>query len=320
MRRFFAVAFAPALLVASLNAQPAPSQTAPPQTARQALIEMFFGQTPNHLEKHLSDVTRKAWQNLENTNGQSMLGTFSMLAKQAQQGKEKIETFDTGSTLFTIRDIPGENHDKMDVTVESDSLSGDEDQMELALHVVRNGKEEALPVIPRFTFLMKMESGVWRLNEVGLSIRMPLTDPEFLKGLLQRQRGENEQMALMSMRSVIFAENSYQSAQGGFACTLSALRSSGKAAGAAQRPYLYDEQLASGKKNGYVFAISGCDATHYQLSPNRHSQIQASAPIVQTRAATCGLLPTARRLHAWPAAKLWRINLGLLFRLLLRPV
>jgi TonB family protein len=93
---------------------------------------------------------------------------------------------------------------------------------------------------------------------------MPLADPDFLKGLLERQRGENEQMALMSMRSVISAENSYQSAQGGFACTLSALGSGGKA-GAAGPKYLYDTQLASGKKNGYNFVISACDATHYQL-------------------------------------------------------
>jgi protein TonB len=29
--------------------------------------------------------------------------------------------------------------------------------------------------------------------------------------------------------------------------------------------YLYDPQLASGKKNGYVFVISSCDGSHYKI-------------------------------------------------------
>ena len=264
MRLLSGAAFAlSALVLSSLNAQTAASQAAPPQTARQALIEMFFGQAPNHLEKHLPEVTRQAFQDLESADGQSVLGTFASLAKQAQQGNEKVETFDTGSVIFAITDIADGNHNKTDVTVESDTLSGDEDQIELALHLTRDGKEEAIPLIPHFTFVMKMESGVWRLNEVGASVRVSLADPAFLKSLLQRQREQNEQMALMSMRLVISAENSYQSAQGGFACALSALGKTGKEPG--HHFYLYDTQLMSGKKNGYVFAISACDASHYQL-------------------------------------------------------
>lgn len=264
MRPLSAVAFVLAVLVSSS----AYSQTAPPapqQTARQALIEMFFGQAPDHLEKHLPAVTRQAFQNLEGGDGQSVLGAFSMFAKQAQAGKDKIETFDTGSTLFTVSGLPGETYDKVDVTVEQDELSGDEDQIELALHLMRGGKEETLPFIPRFTFSMKMESDLWRLNEISVAMRLPLADPAFLKSLLERQRSENEQIALSSMRSVLYAEKSYQSANGGFACTLSALGSASKEPGATHRAYLYDSQLASGKKNGYIFAISACDASHYQF-------------------------------------------------------
>ncbi len=46
----------PLLLFSSLHAQ----TTQAPQTARQALIEMFFGSAPNHLEKHLPSTTRNA--------------------------------------------------------------------------------------------------------------------------------------------------------------------------------------------------------------------------------------------------------------------
>jgi TonB family protein len=271
MRPFSAVAVALVLALsispsvhAHVHAQTAASQGTPPQTARQALIEMFFGQAPNHLEKHLPDVTRRAFQSLEGADGQSALGVFSMLTKQAE-GKDKIETFDTGSTLFTAKDLPGGSYDKMEMTVERDDLSGDEDQIELALHMIRGGKEETLPFILRFIFSMKMEADVWRLNEISFAMRLPLADPAFLKSLLEHQRSQNEQMTLMSMRSVLAAEKSYESANGSFACTLSALASAGKEPGTARHTYLYDSQLVSGKKNGYVFAISGCDATHYQF-------------------------------------------------------
>jgi TonB family protein len=265
MRPLTGIVFALVLLVSSVHAQTESSQAAPPQTARQALIEMLFGQAPNHLEKHLPEVTRQAFENLKGAGGQSFLGEFSMFAKQAEQGKDKFEIFDTGPTLFTAKDLPGGNYEKMDVTVERDDLTGDEDQIELAMHMTRGGKEEALPFILRITFSMKMESDVWRLNEIGLGVRLPLADPAFLKSLLERQRSQNEQMAIWSMRSVLSAEKSYQASQGSYACTLSALGSASKETGAAHRAYLYDSQLASGKKNGYIFAISGCNTSHYQL-------------------------------------------------------
>jgi TonB family protein len=267
MRRFCGRALALAIfalaILASFATQTAWAQAAEQQTARQALIEMFFSQAPKHLEKHLPEITQQALQKLQAGNGSSVLTAFSGFAQQAASGKEKLETFDTGSTLFTVKSVPGASFDELDVTVEQDSLSGDEDEIELGMHVIRAGKEESLPVIPRFTFTMKIDSGVWRLNEVGASVTVPLADPDFLKGLLDRQRTENEQMAIFSMRSVIVAETSYQAANNAFACSLSAL--GGKPTGALQR-YLWDAQLVSGKKNGYVFAISNCDATHYQLA------------------------------------------------------
>ena len=37
--------------------------------------------------------------------------------------------------------------------------------------------------MPRITFAMKMESGVWKLNEILFSVRLPLADPDFLKSI-----------------------------------------------------------------------------------------------------------------------------------------
>jgi TonB family protein len=265
MRPLTSIVFALVLLVSSVRAQTESSQAAPPQTARQALIEMLFGQAPNHLEKHLPEVTRQAFENLKAAGGQNFLDELSMLAKQAEQGRDKFDVFDTGPTLFTAKDLPGGNYDKIDITVERDDLTGDEDQIELAIHMTRGGKEEAIPFILRITFSMKMESDIWRLNEIGVGVRLPLAEPGFLKSLLERQRNQNEQMAIWSMSSVLSAEKSYQASHGSFACTFSALGGASKETGGAHGASLYDPQLASGKKNGYNFAISGCDTSHFQL-------------------------------------------------------
>src|SRR5437660_8234959 len=91
----------------SVKAQTAASsQTLPPQTARQALIEMVFGTSATHLEKHLPDVTRRTVKRMGSGNGQSFLSDFSSLASQAKAGGAKFETFDVGPTLLTL-DQPG---------------------------------------------------------------------------------------------------------------------------------------------------------------------------------------------------------------------
>src|SRR5438445_10099158 len=100
------------------------------------------------------------------------------------------------------------------------------------------GKEDTtLPFIPRFTFSMKMESDVWRLNEISVAVRLPLADPDFLKSIEDRQRGQNEQTTIWSVRQVTTAERAYQSAHGNFACTLSALGNAGKQPGTGNGAY-----------------------------------------------------------------------------------
>jgi hypothetical protein len=254
MRRLMAI-FVPALLSSFVNAQ----ATQAPQTARQALIEMFFGSAPNHLERHLPDVTRKSLQKLDSGDGRSLLSEFSMIAMQAKATGANLQTFDSGPTLVTIEQQQQADH--VEITVERDDLMGDEDQIELALHISKNGKEESLPVIPRFTFSMKTEADVWRLNEISVTVRVPLADPDFLKTIEDRQRAQNEQTTIWSLRTVTESEKAYAKAQGGYACTLSALTKKG----ANGQSFFWDTQLASGKKGGYIYAISSCDTSHYKI-------------------------------------------------------
>src|SRR6478672_12243337 len=247
------------------SSQTASSQSASSQTARQALLEMFFGEKPNHLEKHLPDVTRRSLSKLSSPDAPNVLAEFSMMASQIRSGGAALQTFDTGPTLLTAEDPRGGGPDKIELTVERDDLIGDEDQIELALHMYKNGKEESLPVIPRFTFSMQSDADVWRLNEISVTVRVPLSDPSFLKTIEDQQRNRNEQMTMFALQQVNTAEKAYAAAQGHFACSLAAL---GPRNGRGQPPtnaYLWDPQLASGKKNGYVFVISSCDPGRYKV-------------------------------------------------------
>ncbi len=271
MRCSYRLSLKPAILATILAAQITLAQPPPPQTARQALIEMFFSEASGHFEKHLPDITRAALGKLGAENGQSVPGIFSALSMQAKAGGSKVETFDAGPTLFKSKGLPGRTDDEIEITVERDDLVGGEDQIELALHITKDGKEEKLfPRILRFTFVMKMESDIWRLNEVDATARFPIADPGFLKALEEDRAKQNQQMSLFATRSIVNAEKSYQAAQGSYACKLSALGSSGK--DAMYRTYLYDQQLAGGKKNGYVFSISECTPAHYRLSAEPEAQ------------------------------------------------
>lgn len=234
-----------------------------PQTARQALIEMFFGQSADHFEKHLPPATLRTLKKLDSGNGQGTLTQLSMLAALAKASGTGIETFDTGPTLLKVEDShnPGQ---KLEVTVERDDLAGEEDQIELAFHLSKDIEATMPPFLSRFTFIMKMDSDIWRLNEISVTLRVPLTDPDFLKGLEERSQNQNEQIRIWSVRSVNTAETAYKAANGSYACDL-AMLGPGKQTSGANRPYLYDKDLASGKKNGYVFAISGCDDSHYKI-------------------------------------------------------
>jgi TonB family protein len=186
-----------------------------------------------------------------------------MIASQIRSDGTAFETFDTGPTLLTAENPRGGGPDKIELTVERDDLIGDEDQIELALHMYKNGKEETLPVIPRFMFSMQSDADVWRLNEISVTVRVPLSDPTFLKTIEDQQRSRNEQMTMFALQQVNTAEKAYSAAQGHFACSLAAL---GPRDGKPNtNAYLWDAQLVSGKKYGYVFVISSCDPGRYKV-------------------------------------------------------
>src|SRR5215813_13425214 len=97
-------------------------QPAAPQTARQALLEMFVGKAPDGFEKHLPAAAHHALV------GKGTPSPFSIVAQIAGAGRrlasgEHFETYDEGSLLLVSEPSPRE---KIEVVVDQDSLMGEE--------------------------------------------------------------------------------------------------------------------------------------------------------------------------------------------------
>lgn len=238
------------------------AQNPAPQSARQALIEIFLGTAPNHLERHLPDVTKKSFSRMNSSESQNLLAELSSLSSQIKASGAKIETFDTGPTILTVADKAPQDLERMEVTVERDDLVGDEDEIELAVHLPQELRDQALPITPHITFAMKTEGDVWRLTDITVMVKFPLADPDFLKTIEDRQRKKNEQMTVWAMRTIAGEEESYHARRGSYACSLAGLADANKPS--PEGGAFFDPELATGKKGGYVFAISGCDALHYK--------------------------------------------------------
>jgi len=257
-----------------------------PQTARQALLEMFFSKTPGTFEKHLPQATQAALRKAQPASGASMLAGFSAITTQLSARGQQLQTFEAGPTLLLIDDP--QTHSKFEITVERDDLRGDEDEIELAFHGSKDGETQTAGAKFRLTLTMKQEAGSWRLNEIAASVGVSLSDPEFLKAMTKNMRptvngvgtampsssapqvmnlatasiAANEAATVGTVRTLNTAEITYAATFPtlGFTCTLSDLGGMGGGNGVSEhQAMLIDPRLANGRKNGYLFALSGCN-------------------------------------------------------------
>ncbi len=253
------------------GAQPAP------QTARQALIEMFFGKTPGSLEKHLPDAFREALGKATAGQSNSTLATFALLASQLQANGQELQTFEAGPVLLSFEN-PRQNS-KFEIVIENDDLRADEDDIEVSFRGYKDGQAQFTSLSPRLVFGMKQEKSVWRLNEITTTFKISLTDPEILKAISDWKppantysavsispssgmHGANEAFAISGVRSILRAETTYANTYGhGYTCSLTDLGGMGGTERNDHQAMLIDPRLASGKKNGYVFAFSGCSGS-----------------------------------------------------------
>ena len=254
-----------AITISSVFAQQQ-APAAPPQTARQALIEMITGGREAAM-RHLTVEMQKSLQAKGNKSFAQGLVVFD----EIKAGSSAFQVFDTGQVLLSFSE-PGKN-EKLEVHVESDDLSGDTDNIELSFHHFLDSVEQDLPytdMLSHFTIGLKRQENIWRLNEILIGIKVPVGDPALLDKIGKDMAGggmvgakigtgtngqsESPQMtAEQSVMMIAFAEEAYaqRHPETGFTCSLADL---GKATS-----FNLDERIFKGEpSNGYKFTLSGC--------------------------------------------------------------
>jgi hypothetical protein len=121
-----------------------PPQTPPPQTARQALLEILLAKTPAPFQKHLPDSAQSL---IKKDSGVFPLRDLSEALSELRLAERKLETFDTGPTLLRSEN-PGIEQ-TVEVQVESESDDGGEDELQLVVHIYRAGRLLPCPLCPR---------------------------------------------------------------------------------------------------------------------------------------------------------------------------
>ncbi len=257
-------------------------------------MEMFSLKSQGTFVKHLPAATLTA---LEKAGALNTLQQYSMLTSQLHSTGNQLETFETGPVLLTS--VDPKTSQKVEVIVESDSQQGEDDNIVLTFRTYKDRQIQKTPFMPRITFAMKMESGVWKLNEILVSIRLPLADPDFLKSITDGIKSRTASPAVQpqiqvtqnqpvqwqpgtqnhgfdssiqtAMRSILTAEIAYSATYRavGYTCTLSDLDGFGGGEPNEHQAMLIPSGLAGGKRFGYVFTLSGCTgrpATGFQLA------------------------------------------------------
>jgi hypothetical protein len=279
MQKFAAVILSLILSSAGLWAKSGAQEV--PQTARQALMEMFFSKESGTFLKHLPAVTRAT---LEQTGALATVQQYSGLTAQFQTQGKSFQTFATGSVMLATEDP--KTGQKVEIVVDNDSLQGDRDDIELSFRTYKDNQPQRSPFMPRVVFSMKMESGLWTLSDIAITINLPLADPDLLKrisdGMKARAAVAGSQIhavgvgqfpgqipasnlgsdasTLAAVRKILAAENTYAATYPvvGYTCTLSNLDGFGAAEANEHQAMLISSGLASGKHLGYIFSLSGC--------------------------------------------------------------
>src|SRR5438552_5720280 len=216
-----------AFLVIGATAAGAQTQS-PPQTARQAVLEMLFSKDPKAVQKHIPENARKIFTETDSGLLNMLSAQLSMFQREAVNNRGHIETFDAGPLLFTSENPESVRPQRIEIVVDRDDLSGDEDQIELSLRTYKNGILDHLPVVPSLILDMKQEKDIWRLGQITLAIHVPLSDPDYVKGIADEMHKTRQRMAefgaIMSLQSLETAEVSRQKkSTGSYTCNLADL-------------------------------------------------------------------------------------------------
>jgi hypothetical protein len=169
------------------------------------------------------------------------------------------------------------------VHVDNDDLNGEEATLQLSIHEFRDEKETDTPFqfLRKITVGMKKQENIWRLNEIGVTAKLPVGDPAMYRTLNQQSQtsasqaaGDGEDMSaswrapsvdasqiskvdiqttlsLLSLQEQFYAS---QHPEQGFSCSLSDLvPEPGQSEG-----FGIDPQVKTGISNGFRISVSGC--------------------------------------------------------------
>ncbi|HLW52500.1 MAG TPA: hypothetical protein VKW06_06625 [Candidatus Angelobacter sp.] len=257
------------------SAQQQQTPPAPVQSPRQALIEMANGQVVKHLTVEVQQLLNQA----ENKQALLALGMTSSLKSELGQD---VQIFDSGPVLASLNQ-PG-THRKIEIHIDNDDMSGDQDTIELSIHSFHDGAERVeqdeawQTFVSHFTVTMVRQQNLWRLSKIGVGVELAVGDPEFLKKTYLKsqaaginmvgggigpeahtsiQAGETVQRPEMTPNQLAvmigFAEQSFarEHADVGFTCSLADLAEGASA-------YGLDPQIATGSYKGYKISLTGC--------------------------------------------------------------
>jgi hypothetical protein len=238
-------------LAAPLTAQTGPA----PQTPRQALIEIMFGKDRSATLKHLPSalVSQLA------ADPAAAEDFLDWLKSTASPGRP-IQVFEAGPILAVLEG----RGDKPEMAVEKEDLQGSNAELVI---VLRQGGErvDATLLEPRLKANLKMEDGVWRLIAMEYGARVRLDNAATLEGYFRQKAAARpraqESSAVGAVRTLNTAEVTYAVSYPnvGFTCSLTDLDGSESSKQPSERAaMLIDENLASGRKSGYIFQLSGC--------------------------------------------------------------
>jgi hypothetical protein len=253
-----------------------PAIQARPQTARQAIVEMINGDEQAAF-KHLTEEVQQSMKAPGSKAGVSQAAA-GFLRELRQGPNSGTEVFDTGPVLLSFSEA--KTHEKLELHVDSDDLTADEDRLTLSLHEFRDGLEIDTPLhlISQIEVGMKRQKGIWRLNDITISAKVPLGDPNLMKrlgaggvagihlaatpfGVYPAQNTTKAKLdAESTLRMLAIAEGMYASMhpETGFTCSLSDLVDQSRATLSGMG---VDRAVGSGSLNGYSFTISGCNGT-----------------------------------------------------------